>query len=68
METELGFFSASLQSCLKVTVFLQDMGDFAAVNEVYAEAFGTHKPARACVQAAKLPKGVRVEIDALAAV
>lgn len=59
---------ASLQSCLKVTVFLQDMGDFGAVNEVYAEAFGEHKPARACVQAAKLPKGVRVEIDALAAV
>ena len=59
---------ASLSSCLKVTVFLQDMGDFAAVNEIYAQAFGDHAPARACVQAAKLPKGVRVEIDAIAAV
>jgi 2-iminobutanoate/2-iminopropanoate deaminase len=59
---------ASLSSCLKVTVFLQDMGDFGAVNEVYAQAFGDHAPARACVQAAKLPKGVRVEIDAVAAV
>ncbi len=59
---------ASLSTCLKVTVFLQDMSDFAAVNEVYAQAFGDHAPARACVQAAGLPKGVRVEIDAVAAV
>ena len=52
---------------LKVTVFLSDMADFAAVNEIYAEAFGDSRPARACVQAAGLPKGVRVEIDCIAA-
>ena len=55
-----------LQHCLKVTVFLKDMDDFAQVNEVYAEAFGGHKPARACVEVARLPKDVRVEIDAVA--
>ncbi len=53
---------------LKVTVFLQDMNDFGAVNAVYAEHFGAARPARACVQAAGLPKGVRVEIDCVAAV
>ena len=53
---------------LKVTVFLQDMNDFGAVNAVYAEHFGEARPARACVQAAGLPKGVRVEIDCVAAV
>jgi len=52
---------------LKVTVFLSDMGDFAAVNKVYAEAFGDTRPARACIQASALPKGVRVEIDCIAA-
>ncbi|HJN75687.1 MAG TPA: RidA family protein [Myxococcota bacterium] len=55
-----------LQHCLKVTVFLKDMDDFGAVNAVYAEAFGAHKPARACVEVARLPKDVRVEIDAVA--
>jgi len=55
-----------LQHCLKVTVFLKDMNDFGAVNAVYAEAFGAHKPARACVEVARLPKDVRVEIDAVA--
>jgi len=56
-----------LDRVLKVTVFLSDMGDFATVNEVYAEAFGDTRPARACVQASALPKGVRVEIDCIAA-
>lgn len=58
---------SGLDHALKVTVFLKDLGDFAAVNEVYAEAFGVHRPARACVQAAKLPRDVRVEIDCIAA-
>ncbi len=58
---------SGLDRALKVTVFLKDLGDFAAVNEVYAEAFGAHRPARACVQAAKLPRDVRVEIDCIAA-
>lgn len=55
-----------LQHCLKVTVFLKDMNDFGQVNAVYAEYFGAHKPARACVEVARLPKDVRVEIDAIA--
>ncbi len=59
---------ASLSSVLKCTVFLQSMDDFAAMNEVYAEMFGDHTPARAAVQVAKLPKGVDVEIDAIAVV
>jgi 2-iminobutanoate/2-iminopropanoate deaminase len=59
---------SDLDRALKVTVFLQDMSDFSAVNAVYAEHFGDAQPARACVQAAGLPKGVRVEIDCVAAV
>lgn len=57
---------ASLQTVVKTTVFLQDMNDFAAMNAVYAEAFGDHKPARSTVQAARLPRDVRVEIEAIA--
>lgn len=51
---------------VKTTVFLADMNDFAAVNAVYAAAFGTHKPARSTVQAARLPKDARVEVDCVA--
>ena len=51
---------------VKATVYLADMADFAAMNEVYARYFGDHKPARAAVQAAGLPKGALVEIDAVA--
>ena len=57
---------ASLGSVLKTTVFLQDMNDFAAMNDVYASHFGDHKPARSTVQAARLPRDVRVEIEAIA--
>lgn len=59
---------ASLDSVVKTTVFLADMNDFAAMNEVYAKAFGAHKPARSTVQAAGLPKNVKVEIEAVAQV
>lgn len=58
---------SSLTLCLKVTVFLADMGDYPAVNEVYAEAFGGARPARAAVQVSGLPKGALVEMDAVAA-
>jgi 2-iminobutanoate/2-iminopropanoate deaminase len=51
---------------VKTTVFLVDMGDFAAMNEVYAKHFGTHRPARSTVAVVGLPKGVRVEIEAIA--
>ena len=59
---------SSLAQVVKTTVFLVDMADFAAMNEVYAEAFGTHRPARSTVAVAALPRGARVEIEAVAAV
>jgi len=57
---------AGLGAVVKTTVFLADMADFQAMNEVYASYFGDHKPARAAVQAAALPKGALVEIEAVA--
>jgi 2-iminobutanoate/2-iminopropanoate deaminase len=53
---------------LRTTVYLADMADFPAMNEVYARHFGSHKPARSTIQAAALPKGARVEVDAVARV
>jgi 2-iminobutanoate/2-iminopropanoate deaminase len=55
-----------LSRVVKTTVFLVDMGDFVAMNEVYAGHFGTHRPARSTVAVVGLPKGVRVEIEAIA--
>ncbi len=55
-----------LDRVVKTTVFLADMADFTAMNEVYAKHFGTHKPARSTVQAGGLPRGARVEIEAIA--
>jgi len=57
---------ASLARVVKTTVYLVDMNDFPAMNEVYATFFGTPAPARATVQVGRLPKDVRVEIDAVA--
>jgi 2-iminobutanoate/2-iminopropanoate deaminase len=51
---------------VKTTVYLADMAEFSAMNEVYARHFGDHKPARSTVQVAGLPKNVRVEIDVVA--
>ncbi|HEU4830011.1 MAG TPA: RidA family protein [Gemmatimonadales bacterium] len=51
---------------VKTTVFLTDMADFQAMNEVYARAFGEHRPARSTVAVSGLPKGVRVEIEVVA--
>jgi 2-iminobutanoate/2-iminopropanoate deaminase len=56
----------SLSSVVKTSVFLEDMGDFAGMNEVYAEHFGEHRPARAAVAVRTLPKNVSVEIEAIA--
>jgi 2-iminobutanoate/2-iminopropanoate deaminase len=53
---------------VKTTVFLSDMADFPRVNEAYAKAFGSARPARSTVQAAGLPRGVFVEIEAIAVV
>ena len=57
---------ASFATVLKTTIFLVDLQDFATVNEVYGRRFPTNPPARATVQVAGLPKGVLVEIDAVA--
>jgi 2-iminobutanoate/2-iminopropanoate deaminase len=59
---------ADLETVVKTTVFLSDMERFSEMNEVYARHFGDHRPARAAVQAAALPKGVDVEIEAIARV
>lgn len=56
----------SIENVVKTTVFLADMNDFSAMNEVYGRYFDGNKPARATVQAARLPKDARVEIDCIA--
>ena len=58
---------AGLDRVVKTTVFIKDMTDFAALNAVYAEMFGATKPARSCVEVARLPKDVKLEIEAVAA-
>ena len=57
---------SGMQHVVRATVYLLDMGDFERVNAVYAERFAEDPPSRVCVQVAGLPKGARVEIDALA--
>lgn len=59
---------AGMDSVVKVTVFLKNMADFGAVNEVYARFFEPPYPARACIGGLELPKGVLIEIEAVAAV
>jgi 2-iminobutanoate/2-iminopropanoate deaminase len=59
---------SSLESVVKTTIFLESMDDFAVVNEIYAEAFGSHKPARSTVAVKTLPRNALVEIDAVALV
>ena len=57
---------AGFEDVVKATIFLADLGDFAAVNEIYGKRFPRHPPARSTVQVAALPKGARVEIDLIA--
>jgi 2-iminobutanoate/2-iminopropanoate deaminase len=57
-----------LENVVKTTVFLADMNDFAAMNEIYGRYFSEHKPARATVEAARLPRDARVEIECIALV
>jgi len=59
---------ASLETVVKATVFIKNMDEFASVNEVYGEYFNTHKPARSCVEVARLPKDALVEIEVIALV
>lgn len=57
---------SSLQQVVKTTIFLADMGDFATVNGIYAEYFGSNPPARSTVQVARLPRDVGIEIEVIA--
>ncbi len=57
---------SGLDRVTKTTVFLTDLGDFAAMNEVYGERFGSHRPARSTVPVAALPRGAKVEIECIA--
>ncbi|WP_455538644.1 RidA family protein [Terrisporobacter sp.] len=59
---------ADFSDVVKTTVFIKDMNEFALINEVYAEFFGDSKPARACVEVARLPKDVKVEVEVIAVV
>lgn len=59
---------ASFETVVKATVFIANMDDFSAVNEVYGEYFHTHKPARSCVEVSRLPKDAGVEIEVVALV
>ena len=66
MRVTLEAAGLSLANVVKTTIFLHDMDDFSAVNEVYAEYFSEPYPARSTVQVARLPKDVRLEIEAVA--
>jgi 2-iminobutanoate/2-iminopropanoate deaminase len=59
---------ASFDTVVKATVFIKSMDDFASINEVYGEYFSTNKPARSCVEVARLPKDALVEIEVIALV
>ena len=66
LEAILKSAGSGLHRVVKCTVFLQSMGDFAAMNAIYAERFGAHRPARSTIEVAALPKRALVEIEAVA--
>jgi 2-iminobutanoate/2-iminopropanoate deaminase len=66
LKAVLSAAGSSMERVVKATVFLKNMADFAAMNDVYAEYFGGAKPARSTVAVAELPKGALVEIDLIA--
>lgn len=68
LRSVLSSADASLTDVVKTTVFLTDMGDYAAMNEIYMEEFGDHRPARSAVAVKGLPLGAKIEIEAIAAV
>ena len=67
LKTILTEAGVSFENVVKTTVFLTDMNDFAAVNDIYAQYFTGEYPARSCVQVAALPKGASFEIEAIVA-
>lgn len=66
LEAVLEEAGASLETVIKATVFLKDMNAFVPFNEVYGQYFSSHKPARSCVEVARLPKDALVEIEVIA--
>lgn len=68
LDAVLSAAGASFETIVKTTVFVKNMDDFAALNEVYAEYFPVHKPARSTVEVARLPKDALVEIEVVALV
>ncbi|WML46438.1 RidA family protein [Neobacillus sp. PS3-40] len=66
LEAVLSAAGSSFDQVVKATVFIKDMNEFAAVNEIYGEYFVTHKPARSCVEVARLPKDSLIEIEVVA--
>ncbi|MFC0138600.1 reactive intermediate/imine deaminase [Staphylococcus petrasii] len=59
---------SDLESVVKATIFISDMNEFQQINEVYGSYFSEHQPARSCVEVARLPKDVKVEIEVVAKV
>ncbi len=68
LRSVLSSANASLADVVKTTVFLVDMDDYGAMNEIYMEEFGDHRPARSAVAVASLPLGARIEIEAIATI
>lgn len=68
LQAVLAEAGASLDTVVKATVFIADMEEFGIINEIYAEYFGDHKPARSCVEVARLPKDVKIEVEVVALV
>jgi 2-iminobutanoate/2-iminopropanoate deaminase len=66
LETQLASQGAGLDDVVKTTVFLRHMSDYAAMNEVYIDCFGDHRPARSAIGVAELPLGALVEVEAWA--
>ncbi|WP_273837111.1 RidA family protein [Guptibacillus sedimenti] len=68
VEAVLEAAGSSLNRVVKTTVYIKDMNQFGAINEIYGEYFDTHKPARSCVEVARLPKDALIEIEVIALV
>jgi len=68
LEAVLEEAGSGIRNVIKTTLFIKDMNDFATVNTIYGEFFKDNKPARSCVEVARLPKDVKVEIEAIALV
>ncbi|CAO3636801.1 unnamed protein product [Cunninghamella blakesleeana] len=66
LEAVLKASGSDINKVIKTTVFIKNMDDFVNINEVYAQTFSNHQPARSCVEVARLPKDVLIEIEAVA--